>query len=120
MRYRKLSPTGDYTFGQSLGNYYIDQAECVQQSCFTRLQLNQGDWFLDTSAGVPWTTRVLGNKASPRTRDIVIKSVILGTSGLVGIVPNTWSATQVLRQLSISAQVYTIYTATPIDVVAVI
>jgi hypothetical protein len=119
MKYRQLSPTGDYTFGQSLGGFYTDNQQAVIQAIQTRLKLNQGDWFVDITQGVPWNTEVLG-KSSPNTRDIVIKSVILGTPGVTGIVPNTWSATFANRRLSITCSVTTIYSATPAPIALVI
>jgi hypothetical protein len=119
MRYRQLGPTGDYQFGLGTANFLIDDAQCVVQKIQTRLRLNQGDWFLDTTAGVPWNTKVLG-KSSANTRDMVLKSVILGTDGVTGLVPNTWSATLTGRQLTVSCSVTTIYSAEPIVVAAVI
>jgi hypothetical protein len=118
MRYRKLTATGDYSFGHSQGDFYINQPECVAQSIQTRLQLNQGDWFLDTSAGVPWRTKILGktnNNVSPRTRDLILKTVLLGTTGLAVNNPLvSFTSTQVKRSLSIAATVNTIYTEDPI------
>jgi hypothetical protein len=115
MRYRKLDVNGDYSFGHSLNDFYIDNINAVSQSVLTRLQLYQGSWFLDTTAGVPWNTQVLG-RSSARTRDIVIKSVILGTNGVTGI--TTYSSSLQNRQLSITATITTVYstTSTPISV----
>jgi hypothetical protein len=118
MKYRMLSPTGDYTFGQSLANFYINQIECVSQSILTRLRLNQGDWFLDITAGVPWNSKILG-KSSPRTRDIVLKTVLLGTTGVTELTSFSVSL-NTQRKLSYTATVSTIYSSTLATVAGVI
>lgn len=50
---RRLDANHDMTFGQGLANFAVD-AEATAQNVRTRLELLQGEWFLDTSAGVPY------------------------------------------------------------------
>jgi hypothetical protein len=82
--YRQLDANGDYSFGNSAANWWGFQPEGVAQSVLTRLQLQVGDWFLNTKAGMPWTTKVLG-KSSARTRNMVIKARVLSTQYVTGI-----------------------------------
>lgn len=82
MRYRKLDTNGDYSFGNQQADFYINQPEAVAQAIATRLHLNLGEWFLDTTDGTAWNTQVLGNRTIG-TRDAVIKSRVLGTQGVV-------------------------------------
>ena len=85
MRYRRLDPeTGDYTFGRSQGNFWIDQPEGVAQSVMTRLRLEFGTWFADTGDGTPWATQVLGERTRA-TRDVVVQDRTLGTIGVTTI-----------------------------------
>ena len=119
MRYRKLDANGDYSFGHSLGDFYIDQIECVSQSVLTRLKLNQGDWFLNTQAGVPWNTKILG-KSSPRTRDTVFKAVLVATNGVTSLQSFSASRNAQTRKLSYTATVLTIYSDTAAEVIGVI
>jgi hypothetical protein len=84
VRYRKLSPEGDYQFGRGLLDHYIDQPEAVGQSVLTRLNLWQGQWFADQSQGVPWMTQVLGERTQ-QTRDVVVREAVLDTPGVSGI-----------------------------------
>lgn len=85
MRVRALSPTGDYTFGNGVQNYLVNSPQAVAQCVLTALKLFLGEWFLNTGAGVPWLTEIIGfNTAS--TRDTAIKNAILGVQGVTGIV----------------------------------
>lgn len=84
MRYRKLSPTGDYTWGQSLLNFYIDEPAAVGQAVETSLLLWQGEWFLDTSIGTPWVTGVLGFH-SQASADTTIQDITSQVQGVVNV-----------------------------------
>lgn len=84
MKYRKLSPTGDYTFGNNLNDFYIDVPAAPGQAVKTRLLLWQGEWFLDTSIGTPYPTGVLG-KHSQAQADTVIQDVAVNTQGITDI-----------------------------------
>jgi hypothetical protein len=109
MRYRALSSTGDYTFGQSAANFLVDSTGdpvALAQSILTRLKLLQGEWFVNILSGVPYATFVLGKGTKPYY-DQVIKSVILLTAGVTQI--NSYSSVLAHRSLSINAVVSTIY-----------
>lgn len=81
MRYRKLDTNGDRVFGSGVNSFYIDVPSAPAQAVATRLRLNQGEWFLDSTDGTPWNTQVLG-KGTGGTRDLVIKQRVLGTLGV--------------------------------------
>jgi hypothetical protein len=85
MRVRKEDADGDSIFGHGQQDFFIDQAEAVAQIVKTRLHLWQGEWFLDTSDGTPWRTRVLG-KYTQLSRDMVLRSRVLGTPGVTQII----------------------------------
>ena len=55
------------------------------QSILTRLKLLQGEWFINTQAGTPYATQILGKGTKP-TYDQAIKTVILGTNGVSSLV----------------------------------
>ncbi len=107
MRYRRLSSTGDYTFGQGSANFYIDDADVVRQHILTTLQLLTGQWFLDLTAGVPYVPDVIGAHTQA-TRDEAIREAILGVDGVTGISTYSSNVNQA-RQFSIAASVDTIY-----------
>lgn len=112
MRYRQLSPTGDYTIGKP---FFIDNPQAVQQAIATRLKLWLGEWFLDNSDGTAWLTGVLGERYN-KVPDAVIKRRILGTPGVTSIVSYSSNFNGPTRVLTVTATVQTLYSVTPVPV----
>lgn len=112
MRYRALSNTGDYTFGQGAANFLVDSPQAVGQAVRTRLLLMQGEWFLDVREGTPYATQILGEHKQA-TYDQAIRKQILGTEGVVNIV--TYSSFVEGRNLHVEALINTIYGQTTIQ-----
>lgn len=63
----------------------VTGAEAVGQHARQRLKTFQGEWFLDTSAGVPWLAQIMGAKYDPALVEAVVKAEILDTDGVVEI-----------------------------------
>ncbi len=108
MRYRMLDANGDYSFGQSSANFYINQVEAVAQAVRTRLSLWLGEWFLDTSDGTAWATEVLG-KYTQLAYDAAIRARILGTTGVTEITAYSSVFDGNTRALTITATIKTAY-----------
>jgi hypothetical protein len=108
LRYRKLSPTGDYTFGSGLLDFYIDVPLAPGQAAQTGLELIEGEWFLDTTAGTPYFAGVLG-KFTQATADIIIRDQILNTQGVTGIAVFQSDLDTVKRVYTATATIDTIY-----------
>lgn len=107
MRYRKLSATGDYSFGHQQGDFFRDQPEAVAQAIKTRLALQTGEWWLDKTEGTPWMDSILGAHTQS-TRDPVIQQRILRTPGVLSIdTYNSYLDAQ--RVFNVAAVVTTIY-----------
>jgi len=116
MRYRAQSATGDFTFGVNGQNYLVDSPAAVGQAIMTTLKLLLGEWFLDTTQGVPWFSEVLGY-GTQGLYDQLIQGVILSVEGVTpvnGIVAYTSSLNKTTRTLVIAAEVNTIYGVTSI------
>lgn len=111
MRYRALSSTGDYTWGQNAANFLVNSPEAVAQLVLTRLRLLQGEWFLDKTAGTPYSTQVLG-KTSANQRNAAIRRVVLTTQGVLSIL--SFSTAVVNRKLSMVIGINTIYGTTEV------
>lgn len=107
MRYRKLDPAGDYTFGHSQTDFLVDSPEAVAQAILTRLNLSTGEWFLNTSDGTPMD-QILGT-GHQTTFDQAIKDRILNTPGVIGITSYFSTIDSVVRSIRISATVDTLY-----------
>lgn len=108
MRYRKLTTTGDFTFGAGATEYLVDSPDCVAQAVLTALLLHQGEWFLDVTVGVPWETEVIGY-GTRALYDAAIKAAILGVQGVNSIISYSSFLDTVKRALSITATIETIF-----------
>lgn len=84
MRVRKLSPSGDFTFGQSALNYWYNVPDAVGQVVQTTLELWLGEFFLNLNAGTPYPEGVLGFKSQAEA-DNTITSTITGVQGVTGV-----------------------------------
>lgn len=102
-----LSPTGDYIFGQGMGEFLINTPQAVAQAVQTRLQLSQGEWFLDTAEGTPYATQVLG-AGTLDLYDQAIKERILETPGVTGFVSYA-SLLDDSRRLTVVCTIDTLY-----------
>jgi hypothetical protein len=108
MRYRQRSSSGDMIYGHGSADFFIDSPQAVQQAVVTGLRLFLGEFFLDTSAGMPWLTQVIG----PNTRstyDNAIKNQILSTTGVTGIANYSSSLNPTTRLLTVSVTVQSAY-----------
>lgn len=104
MRYRALSPTGDYKFGP--GAYFlINTPQAVMQAILTRLKLSVGEWFLDNQEGLD-KGNILGN-GTEQTRDLEVQQRILGTTGVVEIV--AYASSVSARAFTVNATINTLY-----------
>lgn len=115
MRYRKLDASGDYTFGHSQDDFYVDQPEAVAQAVQTGLKLFQGEWFLDITAGVPWRQKILG-KYAQNAYDMILKAQILNTQGVQTLDSYSSSLDTATRGLTVTATLDTIYGPIPVTI----
>lgn len=115
MRYRKLSNTGDYTFGAGQLNFYINSPAAVGQAVKTVLLLWLGEWYLDITTGVPYLEGVLG-KHSQDEADMTMKSQINDVQGVVNIASFQSIIDPVTRKYSIvDLVINTIYGQTQVE-----
>lgn len=105
MRYRAMSPSGDYIFGP--GSYFlVNSPEAVAQAVQTRMTLYVGEWFLDTREGLD-KSLILGNNTAA-TRDPEIQQRILGTAGVKSLL-SYQSSVDEQRNFTVQAVIDTIY-----------
>lgn len=84
MRVRKIDPVNGRVFGGGQNAFWVNQPEGVAQCARTRLNLWQGQWFLNVPEGTPWATQVLG-KYTETMRDAAVRQRVLGTPGATAI-----------------------------------
>lgn len=116
MKYRKLDSTGDYTLGLGTQNFLTD-ADAVAQAIKTNLLLLQGEWWEDTSIGLPLFQNILGQSGSldsQKSVDLLVRTKILNTSGVIDILSYTSSYEN--RKYTISCTVNTQFGAVMVSV----
>lgn len=70
----------------SSGNLAIVRdAEAVGQHAKQRLKTYEGEWFLDTKAGTPWLSEILGKNYDAALAETVVKAELLETHGVTEI-----------------------------------
>jgi hypothetical protein len=113
MRYRRLDENGDYVFGQGSQQFLTNSPQAVAQAVATRLKLYQGEWFIDTSDGMPWMTEVFG-AGTETLFDSAIRKRILGTPGVLEITEYR-SLRDSARKLSVTCTITTQYGTTQLQ-----
>lgn len=115
-----LDANGDYTFGNGSANFWINDPQAVAQSIQTRLNLWQGEWFLDQTIGTPIAQQVLGY-GTENLYDTVIKERILQTQGVTSIIEYQSEFDPITRKLTAGpVTVQTLYSTTPVVVEPVV
>lgn len=115
MKVRTQSPLGDFTFGQSQLNFLSDSPATVGQVVLTSLLLWLGEWYLDTSLGMPWIQGVLG-KHNQATADVTVQDYVLSVQGVTDIQQYQSIDQSDLRKYLASCRIDTIYGPTPVQV----
>lgn len=88
----------------------VTGAHAIGQHVRQRLKTHSGEWFLDTTAGVPWLDEILGRQYDPALAETVTKAEILDTEGVTEITSFSVSFDQVTRNLIQSGiEVLTVY-----------
>lgn len=88
----------------------VTDALAIGQHVRQRLKTFSGEWFLDTTAGVPWLDEILGRRYDPALAETVTKAEILDTDGVREILTFAVSFDQVTRNLIQSGiEVLTVY-----------
>lgn len=116
MRYRKLSDSGDYVFGQGPLEFWSNVPDAVGQAVRTRLLLATGQWFLDTTDGTPYATEILGTGTQP-IYDQAIQARIIDTPGVVSLDAYKSYRDQ-QRNLTVEATISTVYGSVEVTAVA--
>lgn len=114
MRYRKLTSSGDYTFGLSADNFHLD-LNAVVQAIKTRLQLNKESFWRDLNEGLPLFQEILGTSGSEQNLaaiDAIIQNRIKGTPDVLGIVSYSRDYDREARSYIFKAEVQTVYSVT--------
>ncbi|HAG2136736.1 TPA: hypothetical protein G8V68_000767 [Salmonella enterica] len=108
MRYRREDENGDYTFGRGDSGFFVDCPEAVAQAVKTRLQLWQGQWFLDANEGTPYEQTIIGKQVS-EVYVLAVRDRVLSTPGVNNILSMTTTTDDNQRRVNYRVTLDTIY-----------
>lgn len=110
MRVRAVDTNGDMKFGGDQASILRNSPDAVGQVVESRLNLWQGQWWLDLLEGTPFEQEVLGRRTE-NLRDPALQARILDTPGVASIdsFSSTFDANQ--RGYSVAAKITTVYSA---------
>jgi hypothetical protein len=112
MKYRRLSDSGDYSFGHGDSDFAYD-LEASVQAVKTRLQLYKDSFWRDLNDGLPMYQSILASSGAADNLtvvDSVLKKRILGTEGVSRIVNFDSQFDPNSRRYSFTCVIDTIYT----------
>ena len=93
----------------------VFDAEAISQHVKQRTKTFEGEWFLNTSVGVPWLSDIFGQGFNPALAEALIKSTVSRTDGVRSIETFSVSFNFDLRHLeSSNIDVSTIYDDEPV------
>ena len=84
-----------------------DGLEAIRQHLQVRLQVFYGEWFLDTTVGVPWFQDILKKQPSFVVVNELLKNVILDTPGVLEILEFNFDYTASTREITLEFQALT-------------
>lgn len=95
-----IDPATNDLFLDATGNLAtVKDAEAVGQHVRQRLKTFEGEWFLDTTVGVPWIDQIFKKPYDPVIAEAVVKEEVLDTDGVTGIKDFNISLDPVTRNL---------------------
>ena len=77
--------TGDLALDASGALRLATGKDAIGQHARQRLLTHEGEWFLDTSAGVPWFDRIMVRSFDADVAEAIVKDEVAGTPGILSI-----------------------------------
>lgn len=110
MRVRRVDENGDAVFGGDQAAFLRNSPEAVAQVVESRLNLWQGQWYMDLSDGTPYEQNILG-RYTANVRDAVLQARILGSPGVRQIKTYSGAYDSGPRQYTVSVEIETAYSS---------
>lgn len=102
------------------GTQFVSEAQEIAQTVETNLTLFFGEYFRDTSIGVPWFQSILVKGGSQTTKDAIIKNEISKTDGVNSIASFSTDFDDISRTYTISAGIITPYGSATVSIDGVV
>lgn len=84
-----------------------DAIDRTTQRLYIRLKSLLGEWWWDTTYGVPWLEKILGYKVRKQTVDMILQEQILSENGVIELVSFNSSLDNASRAYTCSFRVRT-------------
>lgn len=111
MRALALDPTtGDLLTSGGLS--LVEGAAAVAQRLRGRLGLGQGEWFADTSLGVPWVQQIVGERGGDQAADAILRAAIATCPGVAALESFTLALNATTRHATVTFRARTVDGAT--------
>lgn len=105
-----ISLDGDFELDPTTNNLKLAKdTEEIRQIILRDLETLAGEWFLDTSIGVPWFTEILQKNVSTNKIDAVIIEKISTANGVVSLLSYESSVDRANRAYSIAFTAETVF-----------
>jgi len=97
----KLNTSGDL---DTTNNKFsvVDGYDAINQNLKVRFRTFLGEWFLDTSIGMPWFQEFLVKNPNKLIMDARIRACILGTPGIIALQSINYDFNPSTRNMAIS------------------
>ncbi len=105
-----ITDDGDFEHDSTTNNLKIvDGREEIRQIILANLETFEGEWFLDTTIGVPWFSEILQKNISLNKVDGIIIGVISSSRGVVSLLSYESSVDAKARTYSMEFVAQTAY-----------
>lgn len=104
-----FNPTVGYVLDKTGDVTLIDGVEALRQSIANRLQFFKGEWFLDTTAGLAYTTSLRSAPVDPALIAVTIKDEVLKEDEVTQVLDISVKFDALKRLYTYSFTVKTVY-----------
>jgi hypothetical protein len=106
--------TGDYAFGSGQQNFFIDSPAGVGQIVQTGMLLWEGEWYLNTTEGMPTLEGIMGYH-SQATADLTVQNQISNTEFVTDIASFASTIDPDTRAYSVTTTIDTVFGQTQVE-----
>ena len=104
-----IDDTGDFERSVATNNLrMVDGRDEIKQIIKRNLQTFLGEWFLDTSVGVPWFQEIFTKRQSAQNADAILIDTIVASKGVISLLRWESSLDKSTRELSITFRCLTV------------
>lgn len=104
-----IDDTGDFERSVATNNLrMVDGVDEIKQIIKRNLQTFLGEWFLDTSIGVPWIQEIFSKRASAQNADAILIDQVVASRGVISLLRWETSLDTATRELSVEFRALTV------------